>query len=139
VVFPHSGQVNCYFLLDHQISRHPYSHVSIVMFVFFQKLKQGSSGRSFEANLILNLNPGLVSLTALKIWSVICFVGILQSDSVLMRFYVSPPPYYHLLKSYFEILASHNGIVSDICQVTHGLLMMLWRLISLLILLFCQD
>jgi serine/threonine protein kinase len=53
------------------ISRPPHSHlhayVPIVMFAFFQKLKQGSSGRSFETNLILNLNPGLVSLTTLKI------------------------------------------------------------------------
>jgi hypothetical protein len=34
-----------------------------VMFAFFQKLKKGSSGRSFETNLVLNQNPGLVSLT----------------------------------------------------------------------------
>jgi serine/threonine protein kinase len=38
-----------------------------------------------------------------------------------------------------DIFASYNGIASHICQVTLGLLMILWRLISLLILLFCQD
>jgi len=59
------------------------------MIFFFQKLRLESSGRFCEANLILNLNPGLVSLIVLRIWSVICLLGILKRDLVLMRFSVS--------------------------------------------------
>jgi len=42
----------------------------VVFFLFFpslQRVKQGSSGRFYEANLIWNLNHGQVSLIALKI------------------------------------------------------------------------
>jgi hypothetical protein len=56
-----------------------------------QKLKQESSGRFYGANLILNLNPGLVSLIVPKILSVVCLLVILERDIVLMRFSVSPP------------------------------------------------
>ena len=59
------------------------------MIFFFQKLRLESSGRFCEANLILNLNPGLVFLIALRIWSAICLLGILKRDLVLMRFSVS--------------------------------------------------